>query len=233
MDFSKAMQEPRAWTAINYMADEAELPRLDDYNLGVAWQNRSWRDEKSLGTTEGDSQCPPKSVQFYHFTQDESTGALYLDEANSTIRLKHAMLIVPSFFVHFAGVLAMMAMDVVTCSWLCCRACISLLRINQSDLAVCVRQIGVRLVNVMLKPAMWIGLVSSSTMGVAFPLACRKIYGSLERDLYWRGVLAPCFQPLTKLGERQKRLPADCRKCDEDTTAITHLFGAEPNKPGF
>lgn len=233
MDFLKATQEPRAWTAINYLADEAELPRLDDYNLGVAWQNKTWRQEKSLGVSEGGGQSQSKSVQFYYFTQDESTGALYLDEAKNTIRLKHAMLIVPSFFVHFVGVMAMIAVDVVTCAWLCCRTCVSLLRITQADLGVCVQQIGVRLINMLLKPAMWLGLVSSSAMGVAFPLACRKVYGSLERDLYWRGLLAPCFQPLTKLGERQKRLPADGRKCDEDTAAITHLFGAEPNKPGF
>ena len=149
------------------------------------------------------------------------------------LRYKLAVLIMPSFLLHFFGVLSMMAIDAVAFVTTGCRVMINTCSRNRTGRIVSTAQCLTRFANFWIKPLQWVGIVTTSVCGVVFPLSCRKLYASIERDVYWRPVLAPCFQPLSKKGNTYKKIPADCRKCEEDLGPISHLFAGEVNQPGL
>ena len=206
----------------NYFADEAELPALADYNPAVTWKTKTSHDllppKKSNVTQAHAVSC--------YFIQDTSTGYCYLDEEGNLVRQKHLALLIATPFVHFLGLLTMMGVDTVVAVSCFGRVIYQLFLGNFKHCCEVGGQLGLRVGGFFCKPVVWCSMIMVNASGLFFPLGGRKLYATLERTVYWRPVLAPCFQPVMQVTNKQREVPKDCRKNETvEVNTPEHFFG--------
>ena len=207
----------------NYFADEAELPSLADYNPWVTWKTKT---TSEIFQSELESGKAKKVVTDY-FIQDASTGYCYLDEEGGLVRKKHLALLITAPFIHFLGFIIMMGCDVVVGLTALLRATTLLCQGKLARAKHIVGQFAMRVGGIMVKPLGWGVMVASNIIGLMLPLSGKKVFASIERAVYWRPILAPCFQPLMAIQSQQKAIPADFRKQVDKVGNIKHMFSQE------
>jgi len=125
---------------------------------------------------------------------DETTERKYRNESTQIIRFKCALLAITVPIVHAAAAclsIAWKIMKLVTFSyfWIPTR------RESKYNLKERARLAGQDLGRMIAFPLAILGLELSTLYGLLCPHDGRKVYATIERAMYGRSVIAPCFQP--------------------------------------
>ena len=169
---------------------------------------------------------------------DMQSKQLFIDEPRYLVRIKHFLLILANFTIHLVGVPLMMARDLFHA---CCSLGYAFSYLLKQDNLAFFDFLGLScklLLSCLVKPLAWGLLSACNILGVLFlPYGCRKVYASLERDIYQTSIIAPCFQPMICSHSQDKPIPFQlpCKKSRllPNTRPIKHLMGSTPNKPGW
>ena len=176
----------------------------------------------------------------YSYLSDNQTDHLYLYEPSSMVRQKHALLLLADVTVHAIGIPVTMMRDLLCFGAALAYALFYLLCLKFSQFLACLQLLAKLAISMAAKPLAWIGMLACNTFGVLFlPYGCRKVYASLERDVYQDSLIAPCFQPILDRSAPSRK-PHPIRFFSEpqkntplNSTGITHLFGGKANQAGW
>ena len=139
---------------------------------------------------------------------DETTGRLYLNDSEGTVRFKCLALCVGTPIVHLvAGVLNIAYRVIRLISGFHFWKTVKDER--EYDFEVRCEDFKMDVLKIVANPFALIGLELAALYGIFMPYDGRKLYASIERSVYGGAVLAPCFQP----------------------NAQKHLFGGDINTP--
>lgn len=173
----------------------------------------------------------------YSYLVDKQTAQLYINESTGMVRTKHGLLLLADLTIHAIGVPLMMIRDIFCLSACIVCALFNLTMFKFQGFIDFLQLANKLLISLIAKPFAWISMLMCNLLGATFlPYGCRKVYASLERDVYQTPVIAPCFQPVLKNQPQRKRNPICLLnvKCGQkQEPKITHLFGSAANKPGW
>ena len=167
--------------------------KLKDFQLVNQWK----LDEK--GPEWSDDPSP-------RYLIDETTGRKYWNESEKCVRIKCLLLTLGTPFVHpITSIInvGMRVLKLVTFShfWIGKREW-------GYDFKARLLDAGKDLLRIVATPIALVGLELAAVYGLARPYDGRKLYATIERAMYGRFILAPCFQPRPKY----------------------HFFGGNPNQ---
>lgn len=141
------------------------------------------------------------------YLMDQTTKRLYWNESKRCVRVKCLLLSLATPFAHSAFAIKATALRILKLGtfyhfWSHKK--------GEKNYSLKSRAIdaGIEALKIVVTPFAIVGLELAAIYGLFTPYNGRKLYATIERALYGRSILAPCFQPNPK----------------------SHAFGGDPNK---
>ena len=127
--------------------------------------------------------------------KDPATGYVYPYQSNGLVWSKHLFMLIPSMVFHTLAMPLLILSDWWSSSYYSLSALVwfadgcAAMGYHQLKSATSL------FLSSFLKPFALVGILASHLIGLVAPQIGRKLYASLERQLYWTGKLIPSFQP--------------------------------------
>ena len=127
--------------------------------------------------------------------KDPATGYLYPYQPTGLVWSKHLFMLIPSLVFHTLAMPLLILSDWRSSSYYSLSALVwfadgcAAMGYHQLISATSL------FLSSFLKPFTLVGILASHLIGLVAPQIGRKLYASLERQLYWTGKLIPSFQP--------------------------------------